>query len=178
MAATSSGCGMMLSSTTSGSREISPTATIHFAHAQPCALKPSSKDAVLMPEWYGTIAASAIWASPERIAAPINVPINARGIVLEGFLALEAMQQTSSKPIKPKNSEAVDLRTPVAPWGTNLSEDSNMLPVQQEKPPTVMNATKEILATVKALTTSLPMSMPPATTAVHNKVMPAAMGSK
>mmetsp|Transcript_105960 Transcript_105960/g.297934 ORF Transcript_105960/g.297934 Transcript_105960/m.297934 type:complete len:243 (-) Transcript_105960:363-1091(-) len=178
IAAMTSGWGSVPRSTTSGSKESSPMDTSQLAHNKPCCSKAISKDVADMPVVNGTMATSAICASPEKTEAPSNVPISARGMLLEGFEALDAMQQTSSNPMKPKKSAAVAWKTPAAPWGAKVSIEENRLPVQHARPAMIMKATRNTLQRVNPLITTLPMSMPVAMMTVHNRVIPAAMGSK
>mmetsp|Transcript_2158 Transcript_2158/g.6434 ORF Transcript_2158/g.6434 Transcript_2158/m.6434 type:complete len:273 (+) Transcript_2158:831-1649(+) len=178
IAAVSSGCGRMLRSTTKGSNANSATLTSHLAHCQPCCPNACGKAMLVIDSVHGTIAASANCAVPDRIAAPSKVPASALGMVFAGSFAFEAMQQTSSKPMKPKNKTDVADTMPAAPVGANVAADWNMLPVHSERPAMMRKSTVQILAAVKVLMTNLPMSVPRATTTAHKAVMAPASGSK
>jgi len=53
--------------------------------------------------------------------APSSVPAIALGMTTAGFSERAAMQQTSSKPMKPKKRREAPEMVPPAPWGKNVS---------------------------------------------------------
>mmetsp|Transcript_58069 Transcript_58069/g.168517 ORF Transcript_58069/g.168517 Transcript_58069/m.168517 type:complete len:227 (+) Transcript_58069:111-791(+) len=176
MAAKSSGCARMLSNTTKGNNASSPHRTSHAPQRRPPSSKAWAKPA-LAPDSWGPAAQSANCAKPESSAVNSSVPMRARGIVFVGFLALEAMQHTSSKPMKPKKSCEVVASTAGAPRGKKVAVDWNMFPVQSEKPAPIMKRTKTTLSAVMRLMTTLLQSMPRAINAEHRSTMTPARGS-
>mmetsp|Transcript_29057 Transcript_29057/g.69205 ORF Transcript_29057/g.69205 Transcript_29057/m.69205 type:complete len:241 (+) Transcript_29057:553-1275(+) len=175
IAADTSGCGRMLSSTTNGKRISSPIRTMLAEAVQPFAAKASPKS-VDCPG--GAFIEMASCAVKEITAAPPRVPIRAIGMTLEAFLAWEDRQQTSSKPMKPKKSRVVALRMPFMPSGAKVSPDSKMLVEAPAKPRMTIKATSATFAKVMTFTTVLLRDKPPMSSSVQPAVSKAPARSK
>mmetsp|Transcript_24865 Transcript_24865/g.45038 ORF Transcript_24865/g.45038 Transcript_24865/m.45038 type:complete len:272 (-) Transcript_24865:393-1208(-) len=182
IAAVTSGCGRMERSTTRGNKMSSPMFTRLPAQAKPLDVKADRKS-MFSPVFSikaagSTIEAKDNCAKVEINAAPARVPSRALGIVFAGSLALEARQQTSSNPMKPKNNFVVPSMVPATPCGKKTSADAKTLCDATLSPAITMKAIKATFANVIALITGLPTAVPAITTSTQRSTRPAAATSK